>query len=87
MKRFILAALMVASTSTAAYAQRQVHVDAHTRRDGTYVPSHMRTAPNSTRNDNWSTVGNVNPHTGRTGTQPRDYNSPYQPNRTYTPRH
>lgn len=53
-------------------AQRTVHVRGYTRRDGTYVPPHYRTAPNSTRNDNWSTRGNVNPYTGEPGTKPGD---------------
>lgn len=90
MKSMILAAAAIAAIPAMAAAQRQVHVEAHTKSDGTYVPSHMRTAPNSTRNDNWSTIGNVNPHTGEAGTRPRDYgsntpnsNSTYRP---YTPR-
>lgn len=33
---------------------------------------HVRTAPNKTKNDNWSTRGNVNPRTGKEGTRPRD---------------
>lgn len=37
-----------------------------------YVEGHYRTAPNSTVNDNFSTVGNVNPYTGEPGTVPRD---------------
>ncbi|EZP73624.1 hypothetical protein BV96_01065 [Sphingomonas paucimobilis] len=44
-------------------------VRGHYRKDGTYVAPHMRTNPNSTRSDNWSTRGNVNPHTGKVGTK------------------
>jgi hypothetical protein len=36
---------------------------------GTYVMPHRQTNPNSTRMDNWSAKGNVNPHTGRRGTK------------------
>ncbi len=44
-------------------------VSGYTRKDGTYVaPSHA-TNPNGTRLDNWSTKGNVNPHTGKEGTK------------------
>jgi len=44
------------------------HVRGYTRRDGTYVQPHKRTAPNSSRRDNYSTRGNVNPYTGKPGT-------------------
>lgn len=54
-----------------------VSVRGYTRSDGTYVSPHMRTAPNSTVNDNFSTVGNVNLYTGKEGWLPRDnYVSP-----------
>ncbi len=51
----------------------EVHVKAHVTKDGTYVPTHERTAPNATKLDNWSTKGNVNPNTGNAGTK-----DPYQ---------
>lgn len=54
---------------TIAYA---VHVKGYTRKDGTYVQPHERSAPNKTKNDNYSTKGNVNPYTGKAGTKPRD---------------
>ncbi len=50
----------------------QVYVNPYQTSSGTYVSGHYRTAPNNTRNDNWSTVGNVNPYTGQHGTKPRD---------------
>lgn len=46
-----------------------VRVRGYTRRDGTYVAPHYRSSPNSTKMDNWSTRGNVNPYTGREGTR------------------
>lgn len=49
-----------------------IKVDGYTKKDGTYVAPHNRTAPNATKNDNWSTKGNVNPYTGQPGTKPRD---------------
>jgi hypothetical protein len=52
----------------------QVDVQGYYRKDGTYVAPYERTAPNSTRNDNYSTRGNVNPYTGVPGTKPRDEN-------------
>jgi hypothetical protein len=42
----------------------------HIKKNGTYVPRHQRTAPNSTKRDNWSTRGNVNPNTGKPGSKP-----------------
>jgi hypothetical protein len=64
MKRIILAALALV-VSTSAFAQ--VKVRGYTRSDGTYVAPHYRSSPNSTRLDNYSTRGNVNPYTGQVG--------------------
>jgi endonuclease YncB( thermonuclease family) len=46
-----------------------VDVRGYYRNDGTYVPAHKRTAPDESFNNNWSTVGNVNPYTGKPGTK------------------
>ena len=48
------------------------HVSGYVTRRGTYVAPHYATNPNHTRNDNYSTRGNTNPHTGQAGTRPRD---------------
>ena len=40
-------------------------VSGYTRSNGTYVESHVRTMPNNTNWDNFSTKGNSNPYTGR----------------------
>ena len=63
--------LVIVLTSSLAFA-RDVYVHGYTRKDGTYVQPHYRTSPNSTRNDNYSTRGNINPYTGELGTRPRD---------------
>lgn len=47
-------------------------VSGYTRSNGTYVAPHYQTNPNTTRNDNYSTRGNTNPHTSEPGTKPRD---------------
>jgi len=52
-----------------------VHVEGYYRKDGTYVAPHERTAPNGTKDDNWSTKGNINPITGKPGTKPGDTTS------------
>lgn len=44
----------------------------YTKKNGTYVaPSHA-TNPNKTKRDNYSSKGNVNPHTGKEGTKDPD---------------
>lgn len=59
--------------SSSAYGGRSDHsISGYTRSNGTYVqPSHA-TNPDTTRNNNYSTKGNVNPYTGKFGTKPRD---------------
>ena len=64
-KLLILLSLMVASVASA-----QVHVNGYTKKDGTYVAPHNRTAPDQTISNNYSTQGNVNPYTGKAGTVP-----------------
>jgi hypothetical protein len=68
-KLLFIIAFLFATVFTFA---QDVYVQGYTRSNGTYVQGYYRTAPNSTRNDNYSTVGNVNPYTGTSGTQPRD---------------
>jgi len=47
-------------------------IRAYTKSNGTHVgPSHA-TNPDTTRNNNYSTKGNVNPYTGKPGTKSRD---------------
>ena len=46
-----------------------VSVKGYTRADGTYVAPHVRSSPNGTASDNWTTKGNVNPYTGKVGTK------------------
>ena len=46
--------------------------EGYIKADGTKVNSYMRTAPNSTVNDNFSTIGNTNPYTGKPGWIARD---------------
>jgi hypothetical protein len=46
-----------------------VRVRPYTRKDGTYVGPHFRTRPDSSKSNNWSTKGNINPYTGKPGTK------------------
>lgn len=52
----------------AVQAQSNTRVKSYTKKDGTYVFSHRRTTPDSSRMNNWSTKGNINPYTGKRGT-------------------
>ena len=61
--------LVLAAISTIGEA-RSTSVRGYVKRDGSFVMPHMRTTPNSTRFDNWSTQGNFNPYTGKEGTKP-----------------
>lgn len=47
---------------------RDVYVQPHTTKNGTYVEGHHRTAPDSNPYNNYSTQGNTNPYTGQSGT-------------------
>ncbi len=52
----------------------EVYVRGYTRKNGTHVHSYCRTAPNHTTCDNYSTKGNINPHTNKRGTKRRNRN-------------
>ncbi len=45
-----------------------VYVNGYTRKDGTYVQPYYRSSPDGNPSNNWSTYSNVNPYTGRMGT-------------------
>lgn len=67
MKRtFYLAITFLLFFTSIAFA-KSVHVRGSTTKSGQYRPPHQRTSPNKTKLDNWSTKGNVNPYTGKTG--------------------
>ena len=70
LKNYLLIALSMATCSAAV---AQTYVQPHVRKDGTYVEGHMRSAPNNTTNDNYSTKGNYNPYTGQQGTVQPNY--------------
>jgi len=76
MKKLIFAAAVLAIAAPAV--AKQTSVRGYVRNDGTYVQPHQQTAPNSTKADNWSTKGNVNPYTGKQGTV--DPYAPPKPN-------
>lgn len=65
MKKLIAAVVLLAVAAPAL--AESVRVRGHVRKDGVYVPPHSRTAPNSSKLDNWSTKPNTNPTTGKAG--------------------
>lgn len=78
MRSFIVLLSVVALATSASVDAKPkgspVYVAPHVTKTGTYVKGSMRTSPNTTRVDNYSTKGNVNPYTGEAGTK-----SPYRP--------
>lgn len=66
-------ALLLGSHSSADAQSGNHAVKGRVTKNGTYVAPHRATNPNRTKADNWSTRGNVNPYTGKAGTQ-----SPYK---------
>ena len=63
---FLIGALFAMSSSSVE--ARSVRVRSYTTRNGTYVNSYRRTAPNRVRYDNYSAKGNYNPYSGKSGT-------------------
>lgn len=57
------------STSSHSSSGDSHTVRGHYTKDGTYVQPHHATNPDGTKTNNWSTKGNVNPHTGKEGTK------------------
>jgi len=85
MKYFVAAMGLIACPSP-LLAQNTVQVRPTIRSDGVYVPGHVRTAPNSTAVDNWSSRPNTNPYTGKVGTKD-PYSLPaYKPYKPYKPK-
>src|SRR5262245_66684718 len=72
--KYFLCALFLCLLSIQGASAQSVSVDGYTRRDGTYVQPHHRSAPEGHFNNNWSTQPNVNPYTGQSGTHPPTWN-------------
>lgn len=69
-----LAIIIAALAMFTGTAMADGYVNGYTRSDGTYVPGHYRSSPNSTSLDNnYSTKGNSNFYTGQQGTKTQDY--------------
>lgn len=67
---FLLTLFILPSSAEAAVRVRGYYKPS----TGSYVQSYYRSNPNSTRYDNYSTRGNYNPYSGKSGTV-----NPYSP--------
>jgi len=66
MKNLILVAALAAVAASGAIAGTH-SVRGYFKKDGTYVAPHIATNPNSTKTDNYSSQGNINPYNGKEG--------------------
>lgn len=76
MKKFLatILILILGFLGLFSFADAATRVKGYYRKStGTYVQPHYRSSPNSSRWDNWSTKGNTNPYTGKSG-----YTNPYR---------
>lgn len=77
MKLSVVAVLIASIFVLCNSAFGDQYVRGYYRKNGTYVAPHYRSSPNNTKLDNWSTKGNINPYTGKTGTKNLDDESSY----------
>lgn len=68
MSKFIalLVALIVFANISFVDA-KSFKVKGYTKKNGTYVQPYYKSSPNRTKIDNFSTKGNYNPYSGKTG--------------------
>ena len=66
----ILASAKVSSKSGTSGGSHSVR--GYTKKDGTYVAPHSQTNPDSSKRNNYSSKGSVNPYTGKEGTKDPD---------------
>lgn len=62
-------AVLLLMLATAAMAAPDHAVQGYYKKDGTYVAPTVATNPDTTKLNNYSTKGNVNPYTGKEGTK------------------
>ncbi|MBI1273429.1 MAG: hypothetical protein GC131_05035 [Alphaproteobacteria bacterium] len=81
MKKVWYAMLFVIAFGIGDVQAKSTSVHGHMNRNGTYVMPHQRTTPDSNRFNNWSSKGNTNPYTGKSGTQEPFAIKPYKRSR------
>lgn len=78
MKSIFTAVLLLVLSVSFAHSQTNTNYryqNGYYKKDGTYVKGHYKTKKNSTNWDNYSTVGNRNTFSGKSGTRAKDYSS------------
>jgi len=78
MRNIILLFLFLQAVICVVPALADTYVQPYARQDGTQVPGHYRSNPDGNSDNNWSTKGNVNPHTGQEGTHNSQSNNTFQ---------
>jgi hypothetical protein len=69
MKKLLVAVSLVLFSLTTYVDARDTYIKGYTKRDGTRVEGHYRSSPDRYKNNNYSTYGNTNPYTGKSGTR------------------
>lgn len=69
LKNILISSLITITLASSLTCYADVAVNGYYKKDGTYVKPHMRSDPDSNFYNNWSTVGNINPYTGKKGTK------------------
>lgn len=70
MKKIIISIIALLFCSTAF---SQTYVKGYQKSNGTYVQGHYRSVKDNTNHNNWSTSGNKNTFTGKSGSVAPDY--------------
>jgi hypothetical protein len=65
--KIVFVVLTLLATPAFARGGSSVRVRSYTTHRGTYIAPHYRTHADSSRSNNWSHSGNVNPMTGKRG--------------------
>lgn len=69
MKKILCVMFLLLFLASSVSFAKNVRVKSSITKAGKYRQSHVRTSPNKTKVDNWTTKGNVNPYTGKNGTE------------------
>jgi hypothetical protein len=70
--RFICTIILI-TISNSSFAVGNHRVNGYNKRNGTYIAPYRATNSNRTQSDNWSSIPNTNPYTGKRGTKTPRY--------------
>lgn len=66
-KFIVLLVALIVFTNISFVDAKSFKVKGYTKKNGTYVQPYYKSSPNRTKIDNFSTKGNYNPYSGKTG--------------------